>query len=262
MIEIKVTGGLERMVSDWSRIASSQIPFATALALTRTAQEAKREVERQLPMAIDRPTPWTMRGFRLWPATKARLRAEVDFRDSFGKGSHARDYLSPQVFGGARKLKAFERSLDRVGLLPSGYAAVPGEAAKIDSYGNMHRGQIVQVLSYMRAFSEQGSKANITDKRKASLARGSKSNRGIAYFVGRPGNGRLPLGIWQRTHFGALGTSIRPLVIFVKSPTYRIRFNVPGIANRVAAQRFEANMAKAWKEAMRTAIPKSQGDLF
>lgn len=158
----------------------------TSLTLILTV--VKEEIERQLPSLIDNPTDYTMRGFRLYPATKRKLLAEVDFRVAMGRGTQGRDYLSPLVYGGERKLKSFERSLQRVGLLPSGMAAVPGNAAKLDAYGNMSRGQIVQILSYFKAFGEQGYRANISDKRKAAMAQGSKRTgaRGISYFVGKP----------------------------------------------------------------------------
>jgi hypothetical protein len=70
MIQISVKSDLEATVSQWARTMGDQMPYATALALTRTAKAAKEEVERQLPSLIDRPTPYTMRGFRLYPATK------------------------------------------------------------------------------------------------------------------------------------------------------------------------------------------------
>lgn len=253
MMKFGVTSDLVSRTSAWSEAARAQAPFATAVALTRTAQDGKRAVESALPAVLDRPTPYTMGGFRLWPATKIKLRAEVDFRDSFGKGSHARDYLAPQVFGGERKAKAFERSLQRVGLLPVGMAAVPGSAAKLDAYGNMARGQIVQLLSYLRAFGEQGYRANITAKRKDALAAGGKGKRGVAYFVGRPGGGRQPLGIWQRDDFGALGSSIKPVVLFVKAPTYRKRLDVKGITDRVITERFPVHLTTSMQQAMRSA---------
>lgn len=253
MMKFGVTSNLAGVVEGWASVAQDQVPYATAVALTRTAQEAKRAVEAALPSVIDRPTPYTMRGFRLWPATKTKLVAEVDFRDSFGKGSHARDYLAPQVFGGTRKLKAFERSLQRVGLLPAGMAAVPGAAAKIDAYGNMARGQVVQLLSYLRAFGEQGYRSNITQKRKDALSAGVKGKRGMSYFVGRPGGGKKPLGIWLREEFGQLGSSVKPVVLFVKTPTYRKRLDVPGISARVIKERFTPNMHTAMRQAMSTA---------
>ncbi len=248
-----VTSDLASRVKGWAEPARDQAPFATAVALTRTAGDGKRAVEAALPTVIDRPTPYTMGGFRLWPATKMKLRAEVDFRDSFGKGSHARDYLAPQVFGGERKLKAFERSIQRVGLLPAGMSAVPGAAAKMDAYGNMSRGQIVQIMSYLRAFGEQGYRANITDRRKAAINAGVKGKRGMAYFVGRPGGGRLPLGIWLREEFGQLGSSLKPVVMFVKAPTYRKRLDVPGISERVVKERFPVHLTTSMQQAMRSA---------
>lgn len=257
MIQISVKSDLEATVSQWAQVMGDQMPFATALALTRTAKAAKEEVERQLPSLIDRPTPYTMHGFRLYPATKRKLVAEVDFRESFGSGTAARDYLAPQVYGGARKLKAFEKSLQRTGLLPASYGALPGSAAKLDAYGNMSRGQIVQILSYFKAFGEQGYSANITDKRKAALAKGraKKGERGYTYFVGRPGGGRLPLGVWQRISFGALGSAIKPVIVFVKQPQYRERLDVPGIARRVIQERFAEELRKSIEQTQRTARP-------
>lgn len=263
MLTINVSSNLEETVSQWARVMGSQMPFATALALTRTAKAAKEEVERQLPSLIDRPTPYTMRGFRLYPATKLKLLAEVDFRPAFGSGTSARDYLSPLVYGGGRKLKAFERSLERTGLLPSGYAALPGSAAKIDAYGNMSRGQIVQIVSYFKSFGEQGYSANMTDKKIARLAKGSKRTgaHGVSYFIGRPAGGRLPLGVWQKTYLGH-GSAIKPIIIFAKLPTYRAQLDVPGIAKRVISERFVIELKQAMEQAKRTAIPKVQMKLI
>lgn len=264
VITFSVRSDLEDTVSKWARMAGEQMPFATALALTRTAKAAKEEIERQLPSLIDNPTPYTMRGFRLYPATKQKLLAEVDFRVAMGRGTQGRDYLSPLVYGGERKLKAFERSLQQTGLLPAGYAAVPGSAAKLDAYGNMSRGQIVQILSYFKAFGQQGYRANITDKRKAAMAAGSKRTgaRGISYFVGRPNGGRHPMGIWQKTSFGAMGSSIKPIIIFVSKPAYRKTLDVPGIARRVIKERFADELGMAVAQAKRTAIPRSQMKLL
>lgn len=261
MFQISIQSDLEATVSAWARVAGDQMPFATAMALTRTAKAAKEEIERQLPSLVDRPTPFTMRGFRLYPATKQKLVAQVDFRPASGKGGSARDYLSPLVYGGERKLKAFEKSLQAAGLLPSGYAALPGSAARIDAYGNMSQGQIVQILAYFKAFGAQGHKSNTTDKKRAAMARGSKSSggRGIAYFVGRPGNGRSPLGVWQRSTSSMVrGSEIKPVIIFLSRPSYRQQVDVPGIAQRAIAERFPQELKLAVAQAQRTAVPRQQ----
>lgn len=264
MITFSVKSDLEATISQWARVAGDQMPYATAVALTRTAKLAKEEIERQLPSLIDNPTAYTMRGFRLYPATKRKLLAEVDFRVAMGRGTQGRDYLSPLVYGGERKLKSFERSLQRTGLLPAGSAAVPGSGAKLDAYGNMSRGQIVQILSYFKAFGQQGYRANINDKRKATMAKGNKrtGTRGISYFVGKPNGGRLPTGIWQKTDFGAAGSAIKPIIIFVTKPSYRKQLDVPGIAQRVIKDRFAEQLQRSVAEAKRTAIPKAQMKLI
>lgn len=254
MITISVKSDLAEQVSLFSRVAHDQVPFATALALTRAAQAAKAEVELQMPAFIDRPTAYSLRGFRLYRATKTKLRAEVDFRPAFGRGTNARDYLSPMVYGGARKLKAFERSLQSSGLLPSGYMAMPGSAAKMDAHGNMSRGQIVQILSYFKAFGEQGYSANMTDAKRERLAKGSKrtGQRGISYFVGKPGGGKLPLGVWQKTSFGAAGSAIKPVIIYGKAPVYRKLFDVETIAKRAIEVTFPEELKKAMQVALAT----------
>lgn len=261
MITISVKSDLEATISQWARVAGEQMPFATAVALTRTAKAAKEEIERQLPSLIDNPTPYTMRGFRLYPATKRKLLAEVDFRIAMGRGTQGRDYLSPLVYGGERKLKSFERSLQRTGLLPAGMAAVPGSGAKLDQFGNLSRGQIIQMLSYFKAFGQQGYRANITDKRKAAMAAGKDKrtgSRGVTYFVGKPNGGRQPTGIWEKTDLGALGSAIKPIIIFVSKPSYRKTLAVPGIAEAVINARFADELARSVAEAKLTAIPKAQ----
>ena len=78
----------------------------------------------------------------------------------------------------------------------------------------------------------------MTDEKRKRMAKGSKRSgqRGTVYFVGRPGSdgvprrdrdfkpaSKLPLGIWQRTSFGAWGSAVKPIAIFVKRPSYRPR---------------------------------------
>lgn len=228
MLNISVTSDLERQISQWARIAGDQVPFATALALTRTAKAAKEEIERQLPSLIDKPTAFTMRGFRLWPANKRTLVAVVDFRQSMTGGASAKDYLSALVYGGPRKIKNFERSLQRAGLLPSGYMAVPGAAAKIDGYGNMSRAQIGQVLAAVGA-----AKA----KAKRATAR---------YFVIKDKQSHLPPGIWMTSSKGA----VQPVIMYVKKPAYRATLDVPGIAKRVIDARFATELQAAMQQAL------------
>jgi len=253
---ITITADFSKLQQFVGELGQRQLPYATAVALTRTGQDVKAQIERDMADSFDRPTPYTMRGFRLYPARKDKLSAEVWFRPAFGSGGDARDYLAPQVFGGARRLKAFERSLARAGLLPDDMHALPGEAAQLDQYGNMARSQIVQILSWFRTTPDgMGYGANMTDKRKAALARGNKrkGTRGFAYFVGRVGDGRGPLGIWQRLSFGAMGSAVKPVVMFVKAGLYEQRLDIQDTAQRVTQAKLNDHFAVAWRQAMATA---------
>lgn len=60
-----------------------QTRFAAALALTRTAQDAKAEIVAELPRRFTIRTGWLAKGIRIRPATKANLVATVLSLDHF-----------------------------------------------------------------------------------------------------------------------------------------------------------------------------------
>lgn len=220
---------------------------AAAAALNDAAWSGKKAIEQEMAKVFDRPTSYTLNSLRVQKARSNRLVAKVWVKNKLdaGKGTSPEDYLLPQVYGGKRSLKRFEKALQRKGILPVGMYAVPGEGAKLDSYGNMSRGQIVQIMSYFQSFGEQGYKANMNDKSRSRLARGSKNKRGFAYFVS-PG-WHLPRGIWQRV-YTAFGTAVKPVLMFVRAPSYgkRLRFNeiAKATADKEFRVRFNAEVQK------------------
>ncbi len=259
-IDIRATHNFDKLLNWAKQELPQQVDFAHALTLTKTGQDFKGAIEREMASVFTAPTPFTMRGFRLFPATKKRLEARVVFRHDL-----SRDYLGPQIMGGERKLKAFERSLQRVGVLPRHLQAVPGSAAKLDQFGNMARSQIVQLLSYFQAFSEQGYRANMTDKRKRGLAKagktesGYKTINGVEYFVvskTKAVRGRqqtLPEGIWSRS--GVHGVDVKPVVLFVRKARYTKRLRFFELAQEIVRDRLTINFHAAWERARKTARP-------
>jgi hypothetical protein len=238
-------------VADHADAGKKQVNFATRVALTKTAQIAGMDEVKEMRDVFTSPTPFTLSSVFVRPATLQNLSAEIKLKDFAGKGTPASKFLAPQISGGQRGQKRFERALQSVGAMPAGFRAVPGSGAKLDSYGNMNRGQIVQILSFFRAFPEMGYKANMTPARRKSLARGSKSRQGIAYFVGRPGD-RLPLGIWQRVQF-ARGTAIKPVLIFVRTVGYEQRYDFEYVVEQAVKREFPTQFAQAFDQALRTA---------
>lgn len=256
-IEMK---GLKELQSKLSDLEKKQFPYAVAKTLTKTAQDVQAAEIKEMQARLDRPTPYAQRSLYIKPATRRDLSAQVFFKDknSLGKGgTPAANFMKPQVEGGKRSLKRFESALKRMAVLPSGFYIAPGDACPLDAYGNIPRSLIVQILSYFKAFGEQGYRANITDKRKASMAKGSKKNMGFEYFVSygkgtRSGRQNLPAGIWKRVSF-AQGTAVKPIMMFVKEPSYSKRFPFYEIAQKVINTNLDKNFKEAMSEAIRTA---------
>ncbi|KQW96964.1 hypothetical protein ASC94_09155 [Massilia sp. Root418] len=247
---VNVRGAVAALTSQMQG-GQKQVDFATRVALTRTAQAAVPALQREMRDVFRNPTPYTLSGLRVVPATKTRLAATVMLKDDATKATPAAKYLLPQIKGGQRGQKRFERALQAVGAMPAGYRAVPGSGARLDAFGNMSRGQIVQLLAYFRAFPEAGYKANMTADSRARLARGTKRKQGYAYFVGRPGD-RLPLGIYQRVGFG-FGSAIKPVLLFVRSAVYTERFDFEYVVRKTVETEFAGEFARAMVEAERTA---------
>lgn len=227
------------------RIEREDLPKRVATALTWTALEVRKSLREEMQRVFDRPTPFTLNAFFVKPATMADLTAVVWLKnrtveDWMNVKPH---YLEPQVFGGARPLKPFEARLQRAGILPAGMFAVPGEGARLDQYGNMSRGQIVQILSQLRTFTESGFDAHPTGS--------ARSRRNVAkagqFFVGRPGGGKLPLGVWQRAGRGA--RQLKPVLIFVRAPRYSERLKFYELAERTAQREFPIQFERAAREA-------------
>ena len=258
-VDIQITG-IKELMSKMTDLEKKQMPFAMAKALTKTAQQIQAEEVKVMSSSLARPTAYTLKSLYVKPATKKYLTSMVYFKDksSAGKGNPAANWMHPQVQGGKRNLKRFESALRRIDVLPMGMYVAPGEACLLDSHGNIPGSFIVQILSYFRAFGEQGYRANITDKRKASLKRGSKRNLGYEYFVSK-GKGEwygrqqhLPAGIYKRVRFAA-GSAIKPVMMFVKEPSYKKRFPFIETAQKIIDRNMRNNSNEAMSDAIKTA---------
>lgn len=88
---------LEIQTREWeravSRLVDEQMPFATALALTGAAFDARSALQRELPRHFTIRAPWVARGIRVEKATKRALRAAVGSVDPF---------MSTQATGGRK----------------------------------------------------------------------------------------------------------------------------------------------------------------
>lgn len=246
MMDIKINMDIKAALRSLD-LDQKNVRFGAAVALTKTAQHIKAAEVKEMRDVFSNPNPYTMNSLYVKSATRSDLTARVWLKDDTSKGTPASKYLLPSIEGKARNLKRFEKALISVGAMPAGYRAVPGEAAKLDSYGNMLRGQIVQILAYFRAFPEMGFKSNMTDKSRAAFERRlgrANAASSAAMFVGRPGGGKLPLGIWQRTSFSA-GSAIKPVMLFVRHAVYQQIFDFQYVANKTIERHFNPELTSA-----------------
>jgi hypothetical protein len=204
---------------------------ALVAAGTRMAQKARAEVTRELPKIFDRPTAFTMRSIRYRPPTEHNLTAEVYISDDSNRGLSPRKYLGPEITGGARNAKRSERAMMLKGMIGPDQRWVPSNQSNtdLDVYGNISGSMMVQILSRISAFGEQGYKANASDATKRRLAKLKLAikSTGTDYFIARNKGDDRALGIWTLQTPGSKGVRgvVRPVLIFVnRQPTYRARF--------------------------------------
>lgn len=237
MISIEATGIAQ--VAKGLQDLGKRVDKASALAITRTAVLVRQAIYREMESVFDRPTPYTMRSLYSTRATSSMLQAEVSFREFAGKGTVARKYLGPEVYGGGRNAKRFEVALRNTPkhAMPGGMFALPSIHARADAYGNIPGSRITTVLSRLRAMRDAA-------QNKSGSRRSTRKQIRESYFIGSPGGGRLPLGVYQRATF-AFGSSVRPVFVFGKQPTYKKRLPFFEVANQVADQQLDAQYLKA-----------------
>ena len=247
---LSINHNIKSIIKKLADVHDKQLPFATSLAINNTAKKVKAAEEKEIRDVFDRPTLFTQNSLFIKPSNKTNLTASVKLKDEASKGVPAAKYLQAEIKGGERRLKRYEVALRAAGVLPEGYFTVPGEAAKIDAFGNMSRGQINQILSYFRA-NRDATQAS-TDRTRAKLAKGTKKQYGISYFASRPGNGKLPFGIWMKV-LSSFGTAVRPVLIFVQSARYEAIYDFKYVADVTIQKHFNNEFIEAWKFAQRTA---------
>lgn len=266
-MKIDVRTNLPGVAEAIRKLPTSQLPFATAVALNKTAEAAQAAVRDDMRSRFKNPTPWFLNSLRVRRATKQSLSAVVGFKDDAGGDFDNNPMVGPHIYGGARRIKAMEARLQNVGYLPRGWYVVPGGGAKLDANGNMSRGQITQLLNVLGTYTEAGyNKANAATR--AKLKKGTRKSYGFAYWVNPAGAGKglargkrqakhlLP-GVYQRVAT-PFGSSLKPILIFVQMTDYKAVLPFNAIVDRTVDQRFPAEFDAAMQLALRTALQRQQ----
>ena len=157
---------------------------AAEIALDRTAYDIRDGIKDEMKTVFHRPVPYTLNSLKVTRTKNHNMQASVWFKEPDRMEDH---YLVPQVEGGKRKLKGFERALLR-------NKFIPGRGARMTKAGNISPGQIRQVLSVLGRAEMAGYQANITSK----SARRNKKQRDYVFLHQGSSKGKLPPGVYQR----------------------------------------------------------------
>lgn len=242
-MEYELKPNNQTLAEAFSDVEKRQIPWATSWAMARLGNFARDGIAKSMDVLFDRPTPYTKSSIRVkWVKQPDGLHYFIFVEEWTPKGTAPAKFLYPEVEGGERNETRFERALRFAGKLPTGMSVVPGSGAPKDAYGNVRNGVATSVLSQLQASTDPYQNQTEHSKKRAGAKR-------VPYFLGRPGGGRLPLGVYQR-----LAQGVKPLYIFTqRRPTYRKRLPfyelVQGIFNAKYPEFFKAAM----EEAIRTA---------
>jgi len=264
MITIKATGSISDMIRSVRDIPEKQVKFAAAKALTRVAQELQKNViPDEMRRVFDRPTAWALNSLFVKPATPDNLVATVGIKHVAGNSAiPAEKFILPQVMGGVRNEKRFEKALRFAGLMLPGQSAIIAKSSEMmDAYGNISGRNITQLLSYFKAFQEQGYRANMGDKRRGTLAKRGRTKanadgqtfakiNGVEYFaIVGPRGSHLQAGIYSRR--GTHGSNIKPVLIFGnKRASYKARLDWVGVNRKAVEQIFPIEFKKALSETL------------
>lgn len=221
----------------WTGKMMAQLPFATSVALNKTAYQLQQTLNYETTRYFDRPTPFTQRSFRFTKSTKTNLEVTV------GTAPIQSRYLRFGIAGGARPAKGFELKFlaDLVDKrsIPSSAQLVPTSQVPVNSYGNVTLSTLRQI---QRGLSTTWSREDL----QGLNARG-------AFFYGKPrGGGRnasLPAGIYRRSRL-----QLFPYFVSIQGRAqYQPQFPVAKISNDKAQQVFGPLLRASLDQAMKTA---------
>lgn len=93
-MDISIKDDIKQVRKELTRIQRKQIPFATSQAINDVAFSSQKALKVQAQQKLDRPTPFTLRGFRVRKATKNKLYGQVYINPIVAR------YLIHQIKGG------------------------------------------------------------------------------------------------------------------------------------------------------------------
>ncbi len=171
--------------------------------LTAMAWAVRNKLREQMEQSFDRPKSWTLNGLQVIPAsTDNDNAAVVQIKTGNYKGTPPINVLRHHFTGGSRANSGLEIALQRAGILPSGWYAVPTMFCPVDANGNVKPGHVTKIMSYLELHWKSGYDANSTRQTKDKTR---KKEGGGWFVVEHSGAGKtkalgLKAGIYFRNY--------------------------------------------------------------
>lgn len=229
--------------------AAKQVNYAASRALNTSAFAINDRLKKEMSSTFKGgATAYSLRAFRVEKADKVSLTAFVNLRtDAPDGGTSYAKALAHLFTGGPRKYKKLEGWLRARRLMPAGLTVVPGAGMPLDSYGNMRRNALTEMLGVIGT-----QRTNLRVYRKTGAG---KAQKAVGYFVALPGDksGRHP-GIYKRIETGST-SAIRPMVLYVAPTNYRRFIELDRVGGEVVARTFQPAFNAELVRALASAKP-------
>ena len=95
-MRVSVKSNIDEVTKWTTNVQKKQIPFATSNAINKTLFQLRKEMMKQTVKKLDRPTPFTQKGFLVQTAKKTKLKGMLFIKQQ------VEDYLQYQIDGGIR----------------------------------------------------------------------------------------------------------------------------------------------------------------
>lgn len=242
----KITG-IDELKKGLSELEKDQYPFAMRNAINELSETILPIERTAMLRQFDRPTTFTLNSLRVEYATKTKLIGGVKFKDP-ARLSESQHYLYPNTYGVKRGFKKFEAALYALGIMQSGWNAVPGKSVQLDSSGNVPQSIHNEILSWFSG--------KTTDAAKDRKRRGTKKTSGYEYFARLERKGSMLPGIYKRT-FRPGFPKIESMFIFVRKSEvdYTDKYKFHEIAKSAERQYFKQIFEDEMQKALETAFP-------
>ena len=258
-LKINVRTLVKKLGARLSRLQKQQLPFATALALTRTAQILQKAEKANLKAVFPTETPFTEKGISMKAARKDDLDAVVFIKDIQAV------YLAPYELNGMS-----------VPAKPSMKAMLTPKGIGVNQYGNIPYKKIKTLLgSELAQHSDNPLARLLLGKKKLPGAKIKRLQKNQArYFIGvvKTSSGNVS-GLWERLPKGRVigksvsfrkgafkpgknirsGPGLRLMVRFSDPRAVKQHLNYYNLANKVVPKNFSLELKKALRVALASA---------